>query len=360
MPNGTIETYTPKGSALAPVQAAPLAETSGQALAAHAKALVEARYIIAMKQPRDWDKVRQNFLKECERPTFAQVAIYRKPIGEGVEGPSIRFVETALQAMGNVFTDSPTIYDDDDKRIVRVTVMDLEHNVTYSKDVTIMKRVERKHLSEGQVALRSRTNSYGKTVYLVSATDDEILNTENALVSKTLRTQGLRLIPGWLVAEGEDAVRETNRDRAAKDPDAAKRKLFDAFGGIGVTVEQIKRYLGHDGATLTPKEHQELLGLHAAIRDGQTTWREVMDDREPAKTEPAQGQAQPAPAATKGTAGVRERLRQRRPAQAPASGTTPAAAPSAPQETKPQAPPPAEVDEHGYDTTGDPEPEPKK
>src|SRR5581483_11459353 len=44
-------------------------ETAAQVLAEQAKAAVQARYIMAMKNPRDWDVVRQRLLKECERPS---------------------------------------------------------------------------------------------------------------------------------------------------------------------------------------------------------------------------------------------------------------------------------------------------
>jgi hypothetical protein len=340
-------TYQPKPGPLAPHSTA---ETAGMVLAAQAEALVKARYWIAIQKPRDLDAVRAKMLKECERTSFAKGAIYHKPIGKGVEGPSIRFAEAAMQALGNLLVDVPTVYDDDEKRIMRVSVLDLETNTGHSKDVCIMKRVERLHLAEGQVALRSRTNSRGQITYLVAATDEEILNTENALVSKALRTVGLRLVPGWLIDECLAAVRKTRADADAKDPDAAKRKLFDSFGGLGIGVEQLKKYLGHDGAALQPKEREELLGIYNAIKDGETTWREVMDAREPAPTQ-ENGSTQPT-APVKGAAAVKERLKGRYQKTPPAA--SPAAAPA------PVPPPtrPAEVDEHGYDTTGDPEPEP--
>jgi hypothetical protein len=262
-------------------------ETASTVLAAQAKALVSARFEIALRQPRDIDAVRERLLRECARPSFAQVAIYRKPVGEGIEGPSIRFAEAAIQAMGNLAIDTPAIYDDAEKRILRVTVADVETNVVHSKDVTIMKRVERQRLAEGQVPIRSRVNSRGKTVHLVEATDDEILNTENALVSKALRTTGLRLVPGWLIDECMAAVRATRQRGDAADPDAAKRKLLDAFRAVGVTAEDVKAWLGHPADALAPAELEELRGIYTALRDGDTTWREVMDARESATEAPA-------------------------------------------------------------------------
>ena len=74
-------------------------ETSSSAIAAQSKAMVESRYIMAMRNPRNWDAVHQDLIKECKRPSFAnnKSAYYVKPIGKGVEGLGIRFVEVALR-----------------------------------------------------------------------------------------------------------------------------------------------------------------------------------------------------------------------------------------------------------------------
>jgi hypothetical protein len=165
--------------------------------------------------------------------------------------------------------------------------------VTHSKDVTINKTVERRSVKDGDVVLRSRQNKNGQTVFLRLATDDEILNTENALVSKALRTTGLRLVPGWLIDECMEAVRATRQRDAAADPDAAKRKLLDAFSAIGVSVDDVKAWLGHEGSVLQPKELDELRGIYTSIRDGDTTWRDVMDARSTAKPAPAAASAGP-------------------------------------------------------------------
>lgn len=273
-PRNPAGSYTPS-TALATVGS----ETAGQVLAAQAKALVEARFTVALRNQRDIDVVRQKLLRECERPSFAEVAIYHKPIGDGIEGPSIRFAEAALQAMGNIAVDCPAIYDDSDKRILRVTVADMETNVTHSKDVTITKTVERSFVRDGDEIIRARKNKKGKDVYIRRASDDEILTMEGALVSKALRTVGLRLIPGWLVDECMRKVYEVReKGEKAEDPDARRKKLFDFFASVDVTADQVKEWIGHDGE-LTEKERRTLYGLYTAIKDGEATWREVMDAR---------------------------------------------------------------------------------
>ena len=255
------------------------AETASMAVAAQAKAAVEARYILALKKPREWEDVRVRLEKECKRPGFAEVARYRKPIGKGIEGPSIRFAEAALRCMTNVYPETSVIYESDDKRIVQVSVTDLESNLTYSSQVVIAKTVERRQEKDGQRTIGQRTNSNGQTVYIIEATEDDLLNKQNALVSKALRTNALRLLPGDILDACMDLVQGTLRDKAAKDPDAEKRKLIDAFAGIGVGPTDLTAYLGHSLERIQPAEIVELRSVYTAIRDGDARWEEVMEVR---------------------------------------------------------------------------------
>jgi hypothetical protein len=281
-PHAALEVYQPKSLA----QAANVAgiEATATIQAAREKALVEARYVVAMRQPRDIDVVRSNLLRECKRPSFAEVARYHKPIGKGIEGPSIRFAEAAIQAMGNVSVETPTIDENQERRVMRVTVTDIERNASYSQEIVVNKTIER--LNPGKDldrVISQRTNSANKMTYLLAATDDDVLNKQNALVSKAIRTLGLRLVPGWLVEECMRTVIATAADSAAKDPEESKRKLFDAFMSVGVTADQVKAWLGHDVVVLQPQERITLGGIYNAIKDGDATWDEVMVAREAAR-----------------------------------------------------------------------------
>ena len=128
----------------APVETA---ETASTAVAVQARAAVEARYKMALMRPRSWDEVRVRLLAACKRPGFAETARYAKPVGgKSIEGPSIRFAEEALRAMGNAYVETMVVFDDDERRIVRVTVTDLEANLSYPHDITLRKTVERRRL----------------------------------------------------------------------------------------------------------------------------------------------------------------------------------------------------------------------
>jgi hypothetical protein len=258
-----------------------LVETASTAVAAQAKAMVEARYIMAMQRPRNWDQVRQDIVRECRRPSFAhnKSAYYRKPIGQGVEGLGIRFVEVALRCMTNVLVETTMIFEDDAKEVHRVAVTDLESNLTYPLDVRVSKTVERSKPSDDGSYIAVRKNSYGKNVYTVPANDDDLLNKRAALISKAIRTLGLRIVPGDLQDEAEEIIKTVRMNEAARDPAAERKKIADAFGEIGVKVSELVAYLGHSLDACSPTELVDLRGIYGAIKDGEATWKSVMENK---------------------------------------------------------------------------------
>ena len=86
--------------------------------------------------------------------------------------------------MTNILTETSTVSEDDERRVIRVAVSDLETNTYFSQDVTVTKTVERRKLPQGEKPIRVRANSNGQPIYILHATDDEILNKQNALISR--------------------------------------------------------------------------------------------------------------------------------------------------------------------------------
>jgi hypothetical protein len=268
------------------------AETASSAVAAQATAEVQARYVMALRRPRDLDVFRQNLLKDCERPGFAILAEYAKPIGGGhVKGPSIRFVENALRRYTNALVETPVTFDAPGTRVVRVKVTDLETNYAQFKDVSVQKAVERREPRPtpsnplGYISVRKNTN--GQNTYLVEATDDEILSRENALISKAMRNVGLKILPADIVEEAMVKCRETRAKADKADPDAARKKLIDAFAAVHVTAADLKTYAGGDLAGLSPSQLDELRAIYTAVKDGEVSWRDVMEAK--AKVEESKG-----------------------------------------------------------------------
>lgn len=259
-------------------------------LAAREKAIVEARLIVAMKRPRDWNDVRIKLLAAIERPGFADADLWENPqpgsamfrlrFGETqVEGLSIRFAEEAIRAMGNLDCRSTIIWEDEQQRIVGVEVFDLESNVSIPTQIVVKKTREKKKLWDGEEAISMRMNSNGKPVYLVYATDADVFKKQNAEISKAIRNGVLRLLPGDIQAEcREKLLAKRYGKEVVADPEKAKRDMLDAFAKIGVKPSELRKLLGHSVDSASPAQIGELRDLYSKIKDGKTTWAKVMSD----------------------------------------------------------------------------------
>jgi hypothetical protein len=306
-----------------------ITETAAAALAKQAEAETQARYIMAMRNPRDIDLFRDALIKECSRPYFVDDMLksgtmlkYSVPRGKEqnaqgqweqkyIEGLSIRFVEVALRCFKNVSTQTMVVFESDDTRIIQVTVTDLENNIPYSQAIVVPKTSERKGFKnknvweppKGRKVISERINVGGEPTYLVEATEDEVLAKQNALISKTIRTLALRILPGDIVEEAASVAEQMIKEKDAKDPDSAKRAILDAFSRkLSIGPKELAAYLGHDLAVLSPKELTELRGVFTALSNGEKTWHEIMATVHEEQNEKSQQDA------TKAT--MAEKLRQ--------------------------------------------------
>jgi hypothetical protein len=254
-------------------------ELAATAAAAMAKAEIESAYIMALKKPRSWDDVRAKILDACRRPVFAEKAEYKKPIGgSSITGPSVRFAETAIQAAGNIRTVATVLYDDESIRKVNVQVIDLENNISYGKEITLQKTVERKRVRDGQTVISQRLNSRGEMTYIVAATEDELAFKQGAQESKILRNCGLKLIPGDIIEEAMEVAKATRRKGI--DPKAETNKVVDAFTAIGIKPSEIEKYLGKPIAQVVAADIDELRTIYTAIKDGDARWSDYLEDAE--------------------------------------------------------------------------------
>ena len=290
------------------------AETSSTAAAETAKALVQARYIMALKRPRNQDVSAQRIKQACQRPRFAQEVEYAKPIGNGtIQGPSIRFADEAIKLWGNVDIRTMTTYEDDMVRKVQIEVTDLETNVSKSQEVMVNKTIERRNPTAGREVVGKRKNKQGAWVYQIKATDDEILIKENATIAKARRNLELQLIPQDIIDEAVEIARGIRGKRDAEDPKAAKKKLLDAFGSVGVMPDELEAFLGHSLEQISNQELDSLRAVYTSIQQGESSWKDfLLDALENAKT-----RGQPSEA----TQAVHDRIKSRGkpPAQEPSS-----------------------------------------
>jgi hypothetical protein len=255
------------------------AEMAAVQVAKEAESQVNARFIMAMKKPRNEDKALARILNSCRNLHFADSAIYKKPVGNTtIEGASIRLAEEIARNWGNLYINSSIIYEDEARRIIRIMVLDLEANLDYDKTITIEKVVERRS-GKGREVLDERLNTYGDRVFIVRATEDEMVTKENAQISKAMRNGILRCIPHHIQEEAMLRCKKTIKARIDSDPAAAKNDIIRNFSALNIMPDQIEKYLGHGLAQITSDEIADLLIVYRSIKDKQTTWRDIMDSK---------------------------------------------------------------------------------
>lgn len=308
-------------------------ETSAHAQSAREIARVQAQVAMARRFPRDHMDFRTKLLRRCEDSSFAQVARYSVPRGgKAIEGPSIRFVEEAIRQYTNVDVTTDVISDDAEKRVLRIAVSDLEANVSHAVSITISKTMERKKLQEGDRPISQRRNSFGDIVYLLPATDDEIAVRQAALVSKSVRTQGLRILPGEVVEEAQDAIVELLKKRIEQDPNEERKRLADAFAKLGVMPSAVAEYIGGPLDAATPADLLELRAVFVALKDGQASWKSLLDAKRP----PAPDAPKPSPDVEKARAEAKATIEKaRKVVEARAKGKAPPVAQDGAKEAPP-------------------------
>ncbi len=248
------------------------------AAAESAKARIQSAFIMAFKNPRSVEEARARILESCRRTEFAKTVEYSKPMGgKKIHGKSIRFAEEATRAWKNILTSTYVVHEDETLRRITIVVTDLEANINHSQEIVVMKTVERRRPGEDREILGQRINSEGEKVYIVRATDEEVQSKENNQISKILRNEILRMIPADIQEEALAEARKTLAEADRKDPAAAKKAVLDSFQTIGIWPKDIEAYLKHKVDNLSPKELEDLREVYAAIKSGEATWRDYME-----------------------------------------------------------------------------------
>ncbi len=241
------------------------------------KARIQSAYIVAMRNPRQELEAGVNIINACKRPTFAGKVEWKRVIGgEDLSGPTIRFAEECLKQWGNVMTGQQTLFEDEENRITRVSVIDLETNATYWKDLTIKKTVERRY-KEGREVVGERVNSKKQITYICKATDEEFNIKEAALVARIIRNEALRLIPADIVEDAILQARQTIMDGITKDPTSAMKIMVMSFDKLGIPASEIERYLRHSLKGISPAEHLDLQTIYNAIKQGGAKWSDYFE-----------------------------------------------------------------------------------
>lgn len=263
-------------------------DVNSASMVAREEAKFKSACVLARQFPRDIDRVRVSILKECARPGFAEVGMYSLPRADkSIEGLSVHFANMLERQLGNLDVSVVVVSDEELRRTIEVTVIDLESNVREAQQATFSRTVERRGKKKNGkveppdgVIVGERLNSYGEKVYLVKATDEEMLIKQNAISSRIRRNKLLNCCPRDVLDEALTLVKKTKLAAVKADPDAARTKLIDAFASVGVMPDALKSYVLETYKVTLDRVKDEnladLRGIYNSVSEGRLTWDELI------------------------------------------------------------------------------------
>lgn len=227
------------------------------AIEAISRAEVDMQITTAKRYPRQLAKVKSDMLSfaTLDEET-AQSCFYSLPRGgKNIQGPSIRMAEIAVACYGNLRAGTriiETVTKGDAPHVVLQAVChDLEKNTA----ITIEKRrrIVGKKSKNGQID------------------EDDINLAANAGSAIAFRDAVFKVVPGALIRPVyEQAKRVAIGD--AKTLEDRRAKAIEAFGKMGVAQDRVLAVIEKASVDeVTIADLETLIGLHTAIKDGQTT-----------------------------------------------------------------------------------------
>ena len=241
---------------------------------------VEGAFIIAQRFKRNEDEAYQALMRSCKRSTFAERAEYKYPRGKKkdettgrwvdniVSGPSVYLSREAIRLWRNVQIGTEIVRDTEDERHIRSYALDLETNVRRFAEATFRKLIQRK----------VKDSNPPRTEW-VRPDERDLRELSNKHAAICERNCSIQLLPDDFIQDARDASRQTMLRDAGADPDAAKKKLINAFDAINISVASLEAYIGHPIAECSPQEIADLRGVWSSINDGNSTWAELVESK---------------------------------------------------------------------------------
>lgn len=297
---------------LSPAVRAEVSENQVGALAAIARdeAEIKGAIIVARQFPRNESAAHLRIMKACDRPAFADEALYSFPRGKGenatmVEGPSVNMARELARCWGNVQCDLRIVSDDEERVHIRGVAWDVETNTRFAAEDKFKKLIQRK---SGWIRPDERDLR-------------ELINRRGAIV---LRNAILQVIPRDIV---EDAIKRCNETlvkaaagKLKDDPKKAVRQMVEKFDELGVTVAMLEAYLKHPVDITTAPEFARLRTIWTSIADGNSKREEYFAAAPPPAPQVDLSAVQPSSAPVAPRASVDDSLK-------PKPTTAPPAAP---------------------------------
>lgn len=234
---------------LAPIESTPV-------MAQLNRAEIDIQIATAKRYPRSIAKFRQESLTMATMDTETAASCFyklkRKNVDGSVkfiEGESVRLAEICAVSWGNLRFGSRIIEENDRFVTAQGVFFDIERNVSGSIEVT-----------------RRITDKNGKKY-----SDDMIGTTKNAACAIAFRNAIFKAIPKvYVKAVYEQAKKTAIGD--ARTTAQRRQQMIEAYGKMGVTVEELLRYCDRPSVEdIGLTEIENLLGVFTAIKDNETS-----------------------------------------------------------------------------------------
>lgn len=235
------------------------------------------QFAIAIQHPRDPERILAQALKELDIvPELAARKFYVIPYknhrkgcvdrrncdcpSKPIEGPSIKAAQELANHWGNCRV-SCNFEETTDDLHATATFTDFQHNVVWEFPVTV-----------------SKVKEWHGKVHRLDKNDPLFVKELSINVSKAMRNAIFRGLPDWLVHSYYMKCRELAAGGGKPKPGQVAKPMQDrvkdciaAFKKLSVATEQLENYLGKPLAQMTNDDLADMIGIHNAIRDGQTT-----------------------------------------------------------------------------------------
>ena len=280
------------------------------------RAIAEAqgKLVLARRFPRDRAAAFAAIMEACDRPGFADDALYSFDRGGStVSGGSIRLAEEVARCWGNIEYGLRELSRRETESEMEAYAWDLETITITSQKFTV------RHL---------RDRSSGTPVKLTQERD--IYEIGANLGARRLRERIFALIP----ADVKRAAEQRCRDIVAAQTNGPA--LIKAFAELGVSIDMLDRRLGRPAESLLPDDLVDLRGIYKSIKSEGGKVEEWFP-APAAASEPPKDEA-----GKRRPAGLAAAIGQGKGSAGPAGATA-----ASPAGTSPQAPAGAPVNEAG-------------
>lgn len=222
-----------------------------------AVAEVRGQIQLAKMFPRDLNAAYRELMDACRIPALADVAFYTLPRGNNkISGPTIRLAEEIARVYGN--------FEFGHRELGRHAAT--ANAFGYSEIEVFAWDKQTNNRSIRQITVEHSLDVGGSTRALKTQAD--IDNKIANVASKQLRGRILSMMPKWLV---ESAIQECTKTLAGSNEvplSERVRRAVDAFGKIGVSLEQIEAAIGKPSEQFNTEDLVDLTGFRNMIKEG--------------------------------------------------------------------------------------------